>query len=156
MIKTAVNWRPNGQASQRDYLTLAVRTRPQIESFLPQLYLDSVPLSIAYHNIIPPYRRIKMAMRTLTSTASLVRCSIPRKTTRSSVRRSRALGDSGEDRPKLTRENEPEEYWVSEREKAGKSTFSDPLAIIGVVSILFPLILLLVLSALGVVDLTPH
>ena len=97
-----------------------------------------------------------MAMRTLTSTASLVRCSIPHKTTRSSVRRSRALGDSGEDRPKLTRENEPEEYWVSEREKAGKSTFSDPLAIIGVVSILFPLILLLVLSALGVVDLTPH
>jgi hypothetical protein len=96
-----------------------------------------------------------MAMRTLTSTASLVR-TIPRKTTRSSVRCSRALGDSGEDRPKLTRENEPEEYWVSEREKAGKSTFSDPLAIIGVVSILFPLILLLVLSALGVVDLTPH
>jgi hypothetical protein len=98
-----------------------------------------------------------MAMRTLTSTASLVRCSRPRiPNTRSPVGCSRALGDSGEDRPKLTRENEPEEYWVSEREKAGKSTFSDPLAIIGVVSILFPLILLLVLSALGVVDLTPH
>jgi hypothetical protein len=96
-----------------------------------------------------------MATRTLTSTASLVRCSRRIPTTRSQ-RRSRALGDSGEDRPKLTRENEPEEYWVSEREKAGKSTFSDPLAIIGVASILFPIILLLVLSALGVVDLTPH
>jgi hypothetical protein len=69
--------------------------------------------------------------------------------------RTRALGDSGEDRPKLTRESEPEEYWVSEREKAGKSAFSDPLAIIGILAIFFPIILLVILSALGVVDLTP-
>ncbi len=27
-IKTAVNWRQNGQSSHRDYLILAVRTRP--------------------------------------------------------------------------------------------------------------------------------
>jgi len=32
MIKTAVNWRQNGQASPRDYLTLAVRTRPSRSS----------------------------------------------------------------------------------------------------------------------------
>lgn len=68
----------------------------------------------------------------------------------------RALGDSKDDRPKLTRENEPEEYWVSEREKAGKSAFSDPVAIIGILAIFFPIILLLILSALGVVDLTPQ
>ena len=67
-----------------------------------------------------------------------------------------ALGGSDDERPKLTRENEPEEYWVSEREKAGKSAFSDPVAIIGILAIFFPIILLLILSGLGVVDLTPQ
>ena len=67
-----------------------------------------------------------------------------------------ALGGSDDERPKLTRENEPEEYWVSEREKAGKSAFSDPVAIIGIHAIFFPIILLLILSGLGVVDLTPQ
>jgi hypothetical protein len=68
----------------------------------------------------------------------------------------RALGDSNDNRPKLTRENEPEEYWTSERERAGKSAFSDPVALIGILAIFFPIILLLILSALGVVDLTPQ
>ena len=76
--------------------------------------------------------------------------------TRFSAVKTRALGDSKDDRPKLTRENEPEEYWVSEREKAGKSAFTDPVAIIGILAIFFPIILLLILSALGVVDLTPQ
>jgi hypothetical protein len=67
-----------------------------------------------------------------------------------------ALGDSKGDRPKLTRENEPEEYWTSERERQGKSAFTDPVALIGVLAIFFPIILLLILSALGVVDLTPQ
>lgn len=106
---------------------------------------------------------INMAMLALSMTGPAARSRAasseahkhPRSARFASVK-TRALGDSGEDRPKLTRENEPEEYWVSEREKAGKSAFSDPVAIIGILAILFPIILLLILSALGVVDLTPQ
>jgi hypothetical protein len=61
-----------------------------------------------------------------------------------------------DDRKGLKREDEPEEYWSSERERKGESPFKDPVAIIGILAILFPFILLLILSAAGVVDLTPQ
>lgn len=60
------------------------------------------------------------------------------------------------DRKGLTREDEPEEYWSSERERKGESPFKDPVALIGILAILFPFVLLLILSAAGVVDLTPQ
>lgn len=60
------------------------------------------------------------------------------------------------DRKGLKREDEPEEYWSSERERKGESPFKDPVAIIGILAILFPFILLLILSAAGVVDLSPQ
>ena len=65
--------------------------------------------------------------------------------------------DKGEEpRKGLKREDEPEEYWSSERERKGESPFKDPVALIGILAILFPFILLIILSAAGIVDLTPQ
>lgn len=43
-------------------------------------------------------------------------------------------------------------YWQSEAEKRGDSPFKDPLAIIGIVAILFPFIFVLIAIAFGVID----
>ncbi len=43
-------------------------------------------------------------------------------------------------------------YWTSAREKEGKSAWTDPLALIGLGAIFFPLILLGVFGALGYID----
>eukprot|EP00889_Picochlorum_renovo_P006954 jgi/Picre1/33984/NNA_001461.t1 len=70
-----------------------------------------------------------------------------------------ALGDSknkDSSNSGLKREDEPEEYWSSERERKGESPFKDPLAIIGIVSILFPFIFLIIASSVGLVDLSPR
>jgi len=70
-----------------------------------------------------------------------------------------ALGDSKDkdsSNSGLKREDEPEEYWSSERERKGESPFKDPLAIIGIVSILFPFIFLIIASSVGLVDLSPR
>ncbi|GAB4821205.1 hypothetical protein N2152v2_008251 [Parachlorella kessleri] len=66
----------------------------------------------------------------------------------------KALGSDKGDKKVLTREDEPDEYWASAREKEGKSPWTDPLAIIGLLAIFFPLILLGVFAALGYVDLS--
>uniref|UniRef100_A0A7S1SK87 Uncharacterized protein n=1 Tax=Tetraselmis chuii TaxID=63592 RepID=A0A7S1SK87_9CHLO len=55
----------------------------------------------------------------------------------------------------LTREAEPEEYWVSEAEKEGKISFEDPTAWIGITAIFFPFVFLLIAAAFGIVDLNP-
>ncbi|PSC68056.1 hypothetical protein C2E20_8345 [Micractinium conductrix] len=65
----------------------------------------------------------------------------------------RALGDSSTDKKGIRREDEPEEYWTSEAERAGKSPFQDPLAQIGILAILFPFIFLALAIAFGWVDL---
>lgn len=66
-----------------------------------------------------------------------------------------ALGDSqGDDRKGLKREEEPEEYWSSERERKGESPFKDPIALIGLLAILFPFLFLIVASSVGLVDLS--
>lgn len=43
-------------------------------------------------------------------------------------------------------------YWQSEAEKRGDSPFKDPLAIIGIIAILFPFIFVLIAIAFGVID----
>eukprot|EP00199_Chlamydomonas_sp_CCMP681_P003282 CAMPEP_0119106054 /NCGR_PEP_ID=MMETSP1180-20130426/3858_1 /TAXON_ID=3052 ORGANISM="Chlamydomonas cf sp, Strain CCMP681" /NCGR_SAMPLE_ID=MMETSP1180 /ASSEMBLY_ACC=CAM_ASM_000741 /LENGTH=182 /DNA_ID=CAMNT_0007091287 /DNA_START=32 /DNA_END=581 /DNA_ORIENTATION=+ len=60
-----------------------------------------------------------------------------------------------ENKPKtvLLREEEPDEYWVSKSEKAGANPLKDPMAIVGIVSILLPFIFLLIAVATG--KLTP-
>jgi hypothetical protein len=66
----------------------------------------------------------------------------------------RALGDSqAGDRKGLKREEEPEEYWSSERERKGESPFKDPIALIGLLAIFFPFLFLIIASSVGLVDL---
>jgi hypothetical protein len=43
-------------------------------------------------------------------------------------------------------------YWQSAAEKRGDSPFKDPLAIIGIIAILFPFIFVLIAIAFGVID----
>ena len=45
-------------------------------------------------------------------------------------------------KPKLTREAEPEEAWLSKAEKEGKSPFKDPLAISAILGLLVPFVIL--------------
>lgn len=62
------------------------------------------------------------------------------------------LGGDDEEKPKLTRENEPEEYFQSSFEElAPAEKAKDPLVIIGLVSIFFPFILLGVFNSMGLI-----
>lgn len=70
-------------------------------------------------------------------------------------RRVQARAQSGDEKPKITREEEPEEYWGSKYEKKGANPMKDPLAIIGVAAIFFPFLLLLAFIATGVIDVSP-
>ena len=54
--------------------------------------------------------------------------------------------------PIISREKEPEEYWQTKFEKPGANPLMDPLALIGIGSILFPFLLLVVFIATGVID----
>lgn len=56
------------------------------------------------------------------------------------------------DKKKLTREDEPEQYWSPASERAGANPMKDPLAVIGVVAILFPFLFVLVAIATGAID----
>ncbi|KIZ03100.1 hypothetical protein MNEG_4862 [Monoraphidium neglectum] len=56
------------------------------------------------------------------------------------------------DKKFISREEEPEEYWSSKNEKEGLAVFTDPLAIIGVIAILFPFIFVLIAIATGAID----
>jgi hypothetical protein len=60
--------------------------------------------------------------------------------------------DDKGDRVTLSREEEPDEYWVSAGEKKGANPMKDPLAIIGILAIFFPFGLLLIAGATGLVD----
>merc|ERR1712157_3224 len=53
----------------------------------------------------------------------------------------------------LTREEEPEEYWMDANTKAGKSPMQDPLAIIGVIAIFSPFVILAIAYASGYIEL---
>ena len=55
----------------------------------------------------------------------------------------------------ITREEEPDQYWMSEGEREGRNPMADPLAIIGLVAILTPFIILGIAVAIGYLDLTP-
>jgi len=52
----------------------------------------------------------------------------------------------------LTREEEPEDYWMSKAEKDGKSPFQDPLAILIIASFILPFLILAVAIATGYVE----
>ena len=65
--------------------------------------------------------------------------------------------DEGQgDRVTLSREEEPEEYWVSAAEKKGANPFKDPLAWVGVAAILLPFALLGAAIATGLVDVSVY
>lgn len=51
-----------------------------------------------------------------------------------------------------SREEEPEEYWRSEAEAAGKSPFSDPMAWAALSAIVIPLLILVVGFATGFIE----
>ena len=55
----------------------------------------------------------------------------------------------------ITREEEPDQYWLSKGEREGSNPMKDPLAIIGVLAILTPFIIIGVAVAVGYLDLTP-
>ena len=55
----------------------------------------------------------------------------------------------------ITREEEPEEYWMSKGEREGANPLTDPLALIGILALLAPFIILGIAVAVGYVDLTP-
>lgn len=63
-------------------------------------------------------------------------------------------GESDSEAPRkvLRREEEPEEYWKTPGERKGESPLKDPLAIIGILSILFPFILLAIAFPAGWID----
>lgn len=65
-----------------------------------------------------------------------------------------AIGGGGkeDDKKMLTREEEPEQFWQTKTEAKGENPIKDPLAIIGLVSILLPFIILGIAIATGVVD----
>lgn len=56
----------------------------------------------------------------------------------------------------ITREEEPDQYWSSVGEKEGANPMKDPLAIIGVVAILFPFLFLLVAVSTGIIDVSVY
>ncbi|GAQ89272.1 hypothetical protein KFL_005050090 [Klebsormidium nitens] len=64
-------------------------------------------------------------------------------------------GGNAEDKKKkgIKREEEPQEYFQTKAELQGKSTFADPLAIIGVLSIFLPFIILGAAFSAGLVKL---
>merc|ERR1711924_349596 len=54
---------------------------------------------------------------------------------------------------KLTRESEPDQYWMDANTKSGKSPLQDPLALIGIFAILSPFIILAIAILTGYVEL---
>ncbi|KAG1655236.1 hypothetical protein FOA52_007968 [Chlamydomonas sp. UWO 241] len=52
----------------------------------------------------------------------------------------------------ISRDDEPEEYWASPLDKPGANPFKDPLAIIGILAILFPFIFVLIAIGTGAID----
>lgn len=59
-------------------------------------------------------------------------------------------GEDDEDKPKLTRETEPDQYFASNFETlSAQDKLKDPLVIIGLLSIFFPFALLIVFNNMG-------
>ncbi|CAG9465373.1 unnamed protein product [Pedinophyceae sp. YPF-701] len=62
---------------------------------------------------------------------------------------------AGKKRRFITREEEPDEYFLSKGERDGENPLkTDPLAWIGLLAIFFPFILTVVLIASGAIDLS--
>ncbi|CAL5219931.1 g1863 [Coccomyxa viridis] len=61
-------------------------------------------------------------------------------------------GEKPDDKKMLTRDEEPEQFWQTKTEAKGENPIKDPLAIIGIVSILLPFIILGIAIGTGVVD----
>lgn len=102
---------------------------------------------------------LQMALRpTCSPVAGIGRCArlgmASKRLSRGQTQVARVFGGPEDQGPKkaLKREEEPEEYWTSAAERKGQNPFKDPLAQIGILSILFPFLLLGVFIALGVVD----
>jgi len=72
--------------------------------------------------------------------------------------RTAALGGDDTKAPKggIVREEEPEEFWQTPSEAKGESPLKDPLAIIGILGILFPFLILGVAIGSGYLDLSPY
>ncbi|KAJ9516223.1 hypothetical protein QJQ45_024649 [Haematococcus lacustris] len=56
----------------------------------------------------------------------------------------------------ISREEEPDQYWVSKSEKAGANPFKDPLALIGILAIFFPFIFVLIAIGVGAIDVSVY
>ncbi|KAK9901542.1 hypothetical protein WJX75_001376 [Coccomyxa subellipsoidea] len=71
---------------------------------------------------------------------------------RAAALRVSAVGGGPDDKKTLSREEEPDQYWQTASERKGENPLKDPLAIIGIVSILLPFIILGIAIATGIVD----
>ncbi|KAL6746766.1 hypothetical protein V8C86DRAFT_2932261 [Haematococcus lacustris] len=64
--------------------------------------------------------------------------------------------DGKKDQKFISREEEPDQYWVSKSEKAGANPFKDPLALIGILAIFFPFIFVLIAIGVGAIDVSVY
>ena len=90
-----------------------------------------------------------------TATNAIARSTAARRASAGESRRgARVVVGAGGDKPPkpLSREAEPEEYWMDKNTAAGKSPFSDPLAIIGIAAIFLPFLILGIAIATGYVE----
>merc|ERR1711988_1182918 len=65
----------------------------------------------------------------------------------------KALNNPNEPQKKLTRESEPDQYWMSEMEKEGKSPFQDPMAIAALTGLIVPFTILAIAIGSGYIEL---
>ncbi len=87
---------------------------------------------------------------------ALARSAVARRASAGEARRGArvAVGaqDGGKPPKPLSRDAEPEEYWMDKNTRAGKSPFSDPLAVIGIAAIFLPFGILGIAIATGYVE----
>ncbi|KAG2498345.1 hypothetical protein HYH03_003604 [Edaphochlamys debaryana] len=95
------------------------------------------------------------------SSAAVARPSLSRRALRTKA----LLGPDGtpgagptgkKDKKFISRDEEPDQYWSSKGEAAGENPMKDPLALIGVLAILFPFIFVLVAIATGAIDVSVY
>ncbi|KAK9802697.1 hypothetical protein WJX73_007891 [Symbiochloris irregularis] len=87
----------------------------------------------------------------------------PCRATRLSLRRFEHVGEfrgvakaGPDDKPSISRDTEPTDFWQANTEKKGVNPAKDPLAIMGVAGILLPFIIVLGLVFAGVIDPNPR
>lgn len=98
-------------------------------------------------------RRARSVVKGTPYGASALRARVHRVSAPRGAVKIQALMDPNKPQKQITRKDEPEEYWMSEAEKEGKSVFSDPMAIAAIMGILIPFLILGIAIGTGYVEL---